>query len=157
MRSNIATMRALTANIHSLTRRLGVSALALWIGGFGCLFGCRMSASAAGGGEMQMPATSESRQAMGHGCCHAGKKDQHAASASLDVNTTLDAEASPCPFSTPAADSGRKVGIESVAAIPAQQARPPAPPAHVLFDPPVNRARPPDRGGTYLRCCVFLI
>src|SRR4051812_30587889 len=105
-------MRAQTANIHSLTRRLGVSALALWIGGFGCLFGCRMNASAAGGGEMQMPAAGESQHAMGHGCCHAAKKDHHAASATLDANMALDAEASPCPFSTPAVESARKVGIQ---------------------------------------------
>jgi hypothetical protein len=150
-------MHVLTANIHGLTRRLGVSALALWIGGFGCLFGCRMNASAANVGEMRMPAASVLQHAMGHGCCHAAKKDHRVVASSLDAGATADAEASPCPFSTPAADSGRKVGVKSVAAVPAQNSRPPVPTAQASFDPPINRARAPDRGGTYLRCCVFLI
>jgi hypothetical protein len=145
-------------NARSVTRRLGALALALWLGGFGCLLGCEPMASAAGVEHMaHAPDAAESHAAMNHGCCHHAKKDARAESTSVEANARADVGQSSCPFSTPATESSRKVGVKSAAATVAHGALPTVALASTSFDSPHGRARPPDRGGTYLRCCVFLI
>jgi hypothetical protein len=154
-------MRERKTDARGVARRLGTLALALWLGGFGCLLGCEPMASAAT--MMHTPhaqVASESHDAMNdamnHGCCHRAKKNV-SATASVESGAKTDVGQSPCPFNTSAVDASRKVGVKSVASMPASDALPQVARAFLSFDPPFSRARPPDRGGTYLRCCVFLI
>lgn len=151
-------MRKRDANSYGVIRRLSVVALALWLGGFGCLLGCDTHASAAvvAAAAPQESVAAASHDAMTHGCCHA-KKDHHVASSSVEPNVRTDAGLAQCPFNTPAVDSARRAAVQSPAAIPTQGWLSPAPTLHASFAPPDGRARAPDRGGTYLRCCVFLI
>jgi hypothetical protein len=156
-RTNISAMRKPDVNTHGLIRRLSVVALALWLGGFGCLFGCeRHSHVAVAAATAQMTTAPAAHDAMTHGCCHA-KKDHRVASSSAESNSETDAGLKQCPFNTPAVDSARRTAVQSPAAIPAQGRLAHAPILHASFAPPDGRARAPDRGGTYLRCCVFLI
>jgi hypothetical protein len=154
-------MRGLNTDARSVTRRLGALALALWLGGFGCLLGCEPMASAAtmthAAHTSNVHAASESHGAMNHGCCHRAKRGVGVATASVEPDVKTDVGQSSCPFSNPATDASRKVGVASVAATPARDALPTVNLASTSFAPPFGRARPPDRGGTYLRCCVFLI
>lgn len=145
-----------------LPRRLAVFGLALWIGGVGCLFGCEMTASAAGAHESQASAPKESSRAMGRGCCHAAKKKSGAAQTDTASNlsvrpNTLAGAISQCPFSNPAVDPARKVRVEDGQAVATVSPRALAPEVKTFaFSPPLKPLAP-DRGGTYLRCCVFLI
>jgi hypothetical protein len=149
-------MRTREANRYGVIRRLSVVALALWLGGFGCLFGCEQHSPAAHAAAPHATVAPASHEAMTRGCCHA-KKDQHAASSSVEPNMETDAGLKQCPFNTPAVDSARRAAVQSPAAIPAQGWLSHALVLHASFAPPDGRARAPDRGGTYLRCCVFLI
>jgi hypothetical protein len=156
VKTNISAMRKSDANTYSLIRRLSVVALALWLGGFGCLFGCEQHSPAALAAASHAIAVPASHDAMARGCCHA-KKDHRVASSSVEPNLETDAGLKQCPFNTPAVDSARKAAVQSSAAVPAQGWLAHAPTLHTSFAPPDGRARAPDRGGTYLRCCVFLI
>jgi hypothetical protein len=139
-----------------VTRRLGALALALWLGGFGCLLGCEPMASGATMRHVaHAQAMDESHGAMNHGCCHRAKRVV-GATASVESDTKTDVGSS-CPFSSPAIDASRKCGVKPAASTPMRNALPEVARASLSFDPSIVRARPPDRGGTYLRCCVFLI
>jgi hypothetical protein len=143
-------------DVRSVTRRLGALALALWLGGFGCLLGCEpMASGATMTRAAHAQAADESHGAMNHSCCHRVKK-VIGATASVESDTKTDVGSS-CPFSSPAVDSSRKVRVKSTASTPVRNALPEVARASLSFDPSFDRARPPDRGGTYLRCCVLLI
>jgi hypothetical protein len=142
---------------RSVTRRLGALALALWLGGFGCLLGCEPMASAATMTHAaHAQAADEPHGAMNHSCCHRAKKSA-GATTSVELGSKANAGQSSCPFSSPAINASRKVGVKSAASTPVRNALPEVARASLSFDPSIVRARPPDRGGTYLRCCVFLI
>lgn len=143
-----------------LPRRLAAFGLALWIGGVGCLFGCETMVSAAHGPHAS--AQKESAAAMHHGCCHAKKSGDAtsaaaASNSSVSPNTFASGEVSQCPFSNPALDPARKVRVEDGHAVASVSPHAFAPEVRTFaFSPPLKPLAP-DRGGTYLRCCVFLI
>ncbi|MCA1629686.1 MAG: hypothetical protein LC785_06340 [Acidobacteria bacterium] len=147
-----------------LPRRLAAFGLALWIGGVGCLFGCEMTVSAAGARDRHAAGQKESARATSHGCCHAAKKKKSGAAATVaasDISVRPAARAdgaiSQCPFSNPAIDPARKVRAEDTQALATVSPRALAPEVKTFaFNPPLKPLAP-DRGGTYLRCCVFLI
>lgn len=144
-------------DVRSATRRLSALALALWLGGFGCLLGC---APVASGATMthaaHAQAADESHGAMNHSCCHRTKKSAGAA-ASVELGSQADVGQSSCPFSSPAINASSKVGGKLTASTPVRNALPEVARTSSSFAPSIVHARPPDRGGTYLRCCVFLI
>jgi hypothetical protein len=144
-----------------LPRRLAAFGLALWIGGVGCLFGCEMTVSAAHAPHASAPV--ESPRAARRGCCHAAKKKSGAARAdaasnlSIRQGTLAGGVVSQCPFSNPAVDPARKDRVEDARAVAAVSPHALAPKVRTFaFSPPLKPLAP-DRGGTYLRCCVFLI
>lgn len=164
-----------------------VSILSLWIAGAGCMFGCQdmmaaasigTDASAVGPGEASL-ATVVSGDACAssssHDCC--AKKNAYAQSKTQNANTRvslklatqlLQSESlkpSPssggreCPLAlsravaiAKATDS--KQSVDSVATAPSAPVVADSPAQHIALSP---LARLPNRGHTYLRCCVFLI
>ena len=142
-------------------KRIAAFGLAVWLTGLGCLFGCEMNVSAAATNAHE-PAQAESCHAMAHDCCHAMKshesgKSDTAQTVSLVPWPGARGEMSPCPFANPAAESARKAhGVQAVADS-TPRAQPPASEARILPREFMGRVLVPDRGGTYLRCCVFLI
>ena len=141
-----------------LPRRLLALGLVAWFAGLGCALGCgAASASVARAGE---EAPAESCAAMstqaGHGCCHRAKKS---GGASANVGTPArDGGADMyCPLTRQTSDPARKIRTNDAPATANAPAR-----THHIEPGQVyvaNSARPlaHDRGGTYLRCCVFLI
>lgn len=164
-----------------------VSILSLWIAGAGCMFGCQnmmaatslgIDASAVESGEASL-ATIVSGDACAasssHDCC--AKKKAYAQTKAQNANTRVSLKLatqlsqseslkpSPssggreCPLALSRAVAIAKAtdGKQSVDSVAT------APTAPVVADSPAQRtalsplARLPNRGHTYLRCCVFLI
>ena len=151
-------MRVAPSKVSGMIRRLASLALAVWLGGAACLFGCEMSPSFANSDERALsnqtaPACSSSS---GHGCCH-----QTESEAEQSVAETIPVSSSRmacCPLSAQPAIAVSKTRVESAPALAlaAYQSLP-------KLDDGTYTARStgriliPDRGSTYLRCCVFLI
>jgi hypothetical protein len=159
-------------------------ALSLWIAGAGCMFGCQdMTAFAAtgngdGGHDQSLAAivSGDACAASGsHDCCakkraEAGAKTQNAnnrltlklatlVSQSESLNTGPSSGGRECPLALSRAIAITKRSDNKQSATPAVIAvTTPAVPApteqHAALSPP---SRLPNRGHTYLRCCVFLI
>ena len=144
-----------------LPRRLATFGLALWIGGVGCLFGCEMTVSAAGAHAPAASAPEVPSRAARHGCCHAkksaGTMSAAASHSSIRPNTVAGGAVSQCPFSNPATDPARKVRVEDAQAVSTVSPHSFAPVVKTVAPTPPVQPLAHDRGGTYLRCCVFLI
>lgn len=151
-------MSILRSQFVSVIRHLAVVALVLWLGGAGCLLGCEASVSAATGDESRASAEAAEScpSSAGHDCCHHAKDGGDAA----PFGTVMPSpgEMSCCPL---AGHSTVAAGKPAISDAPAAALG-----AHELL--PAQRGgtrvassegglRVPDRGGTYLRCCVFLI
>jgi hypothetical protein len=142
--------------------RAAALGLALWLTGVGCLFGCEMKVSAASDGGDGAQTQTVSMHAAAHGCCHAktansSRKSDPAHAASLNPSRHAGGEMRPCPFASPAAESAGKVRPVAAHAASAPRARAPESDASPILLSGAHRALVADRGGTYLRCCVFLI
>ena len=143
-----------------LLRRLVALGLVAWLAGLGCVLGCGAAAasSAAGGsaGVREEPAA-ESCAAMskGHGCCHRAK--ERGAAAAAEAPARHGDAAAHCPLSRQTSDPARKVrtGDAPPAAKAPAQTHDSEP--RQFYQSSAPRPRAHDRGGTYLRCCVFLI
>lgn len=139
-----------------LIHRLVSLALALWLGGVGCLIGCEMDATVASLDAHTSadiyPATAESDE----DCCYKVKPER------IGKGLTTPPEpgrAMMCsPFSgqsavavvkpRPSGESGIALAVnEPSFSVPAEAYEPQG----------FGRLRVPDRGSTHLRCCVFLI
>lgn len=141
-----------------MTRRLAALALVLWLGGLGCLFGCEFSGSASAESSVSsQSALSCSMSAKSH-CCHSqpARGAQEQTSAGLPPQSG--GEMSGCPLAGQSAVVTSKPRVADVAVLALASER-------FLTAPRVEtqdasfaaRQRVPDRGSTYLRCCVFLI
>jgi len=134
---------------------------ALWLGGLGCVLGCAPGVFAADGltavdetGASAIASHSE------HACCQAavgkGNEQPERKAASLEQHrlvTLLQC----CPLAGQAIDVTRK-SLVNAGAAPAFTTRVSSAPTTVLTIPSLRpQAQLPDRGSTYLRCCVFLI
>jgi hypothetical protein len=160
-----------------IVRLLLAPALGLWIAGVGCMFGCENMVAAAGqsgtkqaklaGHSLAIIATGDAcSPAKSHNCCAKSKsKSQHNARPTKTSNTTLiasDQSSSSEMMGCPLAVNATAVVTKSSSK---QVATPAALPNSTL--PGINLqeqnaslstpARLPNRGHTYLRCCVFLI
>lgn len=157
-----------------------VSILSLWIAGAGCMFGCQnmMAAQADHAASEQDLATIVSGDACAssgsHDCCAKKKAEARATQnannrVSLKLATQLSqaeslnprpsSEVRECPLAlsrsvttTKATDS--KQFTDSIATALNTPVTSDSPEQHTALSP---LARLPNRGHTYLRCCVFLI
>ena len=144
-----------------LPRRLLALGLVAWLAGLGCALGCGAASASAVGAGAGAESPAESCAAMpapgGHGCCHRAQKRG-------GEPITARTPARPggpnmrCPLARQTSDPARKVRTSddapATAKSPARTHRPEPGQFHEANAP---RPRAHDRGGTYLRCCVFLI
>ena len=138
-----------------LTRRLVASVLVLWLAGVGCIIGCEIKASAAHKEEAQAASEGEScsMSSGGHDCCQ-----KEGANGTTNVGTPKHAaHVSCCPLAVVSADPARKVSTKDVPVAVAGRGLLAVPDSRISTPLPSYRLRVPDRGGTHLRCCVFLI
>ncbi|MGH9903320.1 MAG: hypothetical protein ACRD68_16055 [Pyrinomonadaceae bacterium] len=140
-----------------IIRRLTALTLVLWLGGVACLIGCEIKVSAA---VPQTPDAAESCPAFGgHDCCPQSKGDRAERDAA-SVNTLPQGHNNPscCPLYGLPSDPARKISsADAPLALDGGGPSLPAPDAHKTSVRSAGTQRVPDRGGTYLRCCVFLI
>jgi hypothetical protein len=152
-------MRVAPLKVSGMIRRLASLALAVWLGGAACLLGCEISASAANSDDpaasnQTAPACSSSSS--GHGCCHQTESEaEQSVAGTIPVSSSRMAC---CPLSAQPAITVSKTRVENAPALALA-------PYQILpkLDDGTYTARStgriliPDRGSTYLRCCVFLI
>ena len=141
-----------------LLRRLLALGLVAWLAGLGCVLGCEAALSSAAGVEVREESRAESCAAMsttGHGCCHRAKK--RGDSATLETPSRNEGTAAHCPLSRQTSDPARRVRTNDAPATATVPARSHEPEPGQFYESSVPRPRAHDRGGTYLRCCVFLI
>jgi hypothetical protein len=166
----------LLSSIRVIRVSLGL-AVAFWMAGAGCLLGCEQMLNASAATAVASPASSTTIVASGsacasmhssHDCC--AKRGNHSTS-KISANRSAKAasekpesvEATPvsmmdCPLAVTATAALAKAGSDQVSvALPASSERTGfgnSPEQTSAFARPL---RPPNRGHTYLRFCVFLI
>lgn len=163
------------SRIGVVTPRLALLAFALWLAGAGHLICC---ASACGndsdGARVATHAFEPDAMNAAHSCCHARLHQKHyivGASSASDATSSGFGPASAlteprtshvapycCVSSGQTADRTarpRTASAPASAATRQRSSRDQVATAHVDSSSPVSRMS--DRGGTYLRCCVFLI
>ncbi|HLL75416.1 MAG TPA: hypothetical protein VK421_09120 [Pyrinomonadaceae bacterium] len=149
-----------------MLRRLTALGIVAWLAGAGCLLGCSAATASAHAHSQTHAAQDESHTAerpadscaamSGHDCCAGVEDSEGGASAGAENHGSR--TAMHCPLGgRHSSDPARKVRVQttSTASAPAAQLHAPA---SVYASPP--RAAGDlvrDRGGTHLRCCVFLI
>lgn len=160
-----------------IVRFVLATALSLWIAGAGCMFGCEtMFAAVAGGqgtsqtqhmGQGQVKASADScSSSKSHDCCAKNQtKEQSGTSRAVTPGRTLLAseKSSPggmmrCPFAVNGAAVVTKASSKQIA--PPVAPLPSFLPTESFRGQSISLShRPllPNRGHTYLRCCVFLI
>jgi hypothetical protein len=125
--------------------RLLSLAFSLWLGGVGCLAGCA-----------RMLLEADTAQSNSHACCHQARQKAES-DAPNSVSGSMNAM-SCCPL------AGQKCAFTSKQQIPEPTAVQTAQPPTIFQQASINdfvgsfrRIRVPDRDGTYLRHCSFLI
>ena len=139
-----------------LIHRLVSLALALWLGGMGCLIGCEMDAMSASLGASTSADSCPASAGSGEDCCHKAKPERIGKGV---TNPPEPGRAMTCsPFSGQSAVVVVKPRPSGEAGI-AQPVNEPssAMPAEAYEPQGFSRLRVPDRGSTHLCCCVFLI
>ena len=158
-------MKRLPLQILRLSLAISVS---LWMAGAGCLLGCSSETHAASTVSAESTETivaADSCTSPSHDCC--AKMKAHKASVAENPQTNLSesqvrAHESPmiesCPMAVNASAIVSKNRAEISKASVAQTIEAPLP-STVIATSSRNVERPslPNRGPTYLRCCVFLI
>jgi hypothetical protein len=140
-----------------ITRRLIAVGLVLWLGGAACVLGCEAGMSAATVDAPQASAPTESCPwGAGQDCCQ--RAEEESGKPSVGVTPSSFDAMMCCPL---AGHSTVAAGKSSVGDAPAAalsvRATLPTLREGTLVTSPARGLRFPDRGGTYLRCCVFLI
>ena len=132
---------------------LGALFLLLWSGGLNCLTGCAMALAVT-------DAPSHCSMTAGGDCCQSqtGEEDISSETTAVGPEFTSIQSLACCSLEAYSAEMSRKVRISDGALMtPASSQRDftleGGPPAKL----PDRWVRLPDRGGTHLRCCVFLI
>lgn len=154
-----AIMLETRAQRNAVMRRLCALALALWLGGVGCLLGCEMQASAAPFVEAHEFASSASSDSCpmnaAHDCCHRSHEEGMtiAFGATSESSQTMNC----CPLAGQSANIARKARFDIAPLALAENELLPQLTFNNATSMPFVRLRVPDRGSTYLRHCVFLI
>ena len=154
--------------------------LSLWVAGAGCLLGCEgmVAATVASAGPEKHSAHHSARKASivasGHACSSAGSHScctNNAREAKPEVKRTSQSDTAlvalggsssgmmkDCPLAVGKAAIAAKIRTKEVAAAPVlPHSTLPAENVLERTSPLSDTARLPNRGHTYLRCCVFLI
>jgi hypothetical protein len=134
-------------------RRLAVVLIALWWGGLNCLTGCLFAPSATATGVSHCAMSTEGD------CCllQAGSKDSPAGATIASPSTALQPLAC-CSLEAISAEIKRNVrALDGTALTPVLNWRQDTPAREIRTALPDRWARLPDRGGSYLLHCVFLI
>lgn len=148
-------MRETHSKPGPLLRRLVALGLVAWLAGLGCVLGCGAASASAAGVREEPAAESCAAMSEGHGCCH--RAQQRDGTATAEAPARHGDTAAHCPLSRQTSDPARKVrtGDEAPAAKAPAQTHDSEP--RQFYQSSAPRPRAHDRGGTYLRCCVFLI
>jgi len=149
-------MRSQFLHHSETTRRLVALTLVLWLGGAGCVVGCEMMPRVFASDATSVSESSASCPASsGPDCCH----QQNSNRVVTSFGTAPQTPRAPacCPLAGQAAEAPHKIRFD-------------AKPLVVVVDRllassitaenaawTTAQTRVPDRGSTYLRCCVFLI
>ncbi|MGH9942010.1 MAG: hypothetical protein ACRD9R_06590 [Pyrinomonadaceae bacterium] len=158
--------------VRGIARRFVAAALALWVAGVGCLLGCEARAlHEASAATLEVAAAGQSDQTEtcaafgGRDCCHKAQGEQPSGDSSADRDAFAFDLPLPtseglmcCPLSPQPSDPARKLSFNQAPL--ASDASDASPTFHAgNFLRQIQKAAPlvPDRGSTYLRCCVFLI
>jgi len=149
-------MTVLSLQMGHTIRRFVAVTLVVWLIGFGCLVGCELNVSAVPAVGMQADgAESCPMNANGHDCCQqATENGDELSFGTLPLST---GKMACCPLLDEVADPAKKIRIV--------HARPAAIMSEVFVAPEARAVRlfsrvsvrVPDRGGTFLRVCVFRI
>ncbi len=148
-------------------------AVALWMAGAGCLLGCDNMVSAAASSDVVSPENGSAHVGNGeeapasmqshHSCAkHGAHSARKAAAKSMLVPAQASIPATAammdCPLAVNAAAALSKAGSDQAnVALPAAAGRTLFSDSLALVSAFVRPLRLPNRGHTYLRCCVFLI
>ena len=142
-----------------MIRRLITITLILWLGGLGCLLGCKMGAQAASAPSAQQATVQDDSacplSAMGDDCCSQQESVDNN-SASLSNQPAGAYTIMCCPLARQAAASAYKAQVISAPALIAANLFSTKPRGNT-FARATNQMRALDRGGTYMRCCALLI
>ena len=158
MNARLSTVRGRTI------RRLLAVTLGLWLGGVGCLIGCETNASAAPAADTLVSSlvateSCSTSARSGHDCCHqktlAGRHESGKASSAGAVSHPSFPTC--CPLAGQKANAARKSNLVDAAPTVHGFATVTTHQIITTQRPPSAARRVPDRGSTYLRCCVFLI
>lgn len=128
--------------------------LVLWLGGLSCALGCTQSAAAVGADEVT------ARINAAHACCHRaqGKSRDDATTGGSDRARSSSHDAACCLVTEQEGEQARgwHGDVQAGTALTASAILP-VPDAANGFSPVRGEPYLPDRSGTYLRCCAFLI
>jgi hypothetical protein len=154
-------MHVSPSKVSGMIRRLASFTLAIWLGGAACLFGCEISASAANNDERvassnQAAPACSSASSSEHGCCH--QTESEAEQSLEEPIPSSSSRMACCPLSAQPAITVSKTRVENAAALTLTPYRLlPKLDDRTYTACSTGRILIPDRGSTYLRCCVFLI
>lgn len=149
-------MFASPSTIGTMTRRCAAFVFVLWLAGVGCFVGCEMNVAAAPKHESLTKSQTESCPAFsGHDCCQKTEVSNDAASITIPPKKTENISC--CPLTGLSADPARRVSTSDAPFAVVQSTSLVAPDTRISTQLPTSRLKVPDRGSTYLRCCVFLI
>jgi len=155
-------MRWQTTQSGRTLQRLLAVALVLWLAGIGCFFGCEFRVSAAAVVEPSAVEEGETCATLagGHDCCAEKRQALKERGGHLSLKTSLPpapGQSACCAFVPQPSDPARKIKLEETPATLAPATVLPALSVKNLSAENLPILRVPDRGSTYLRCCVFLI
>ena len=146
-------MRFFTSINRKTVHRLAAIMIVLWWGGLNCLAGCIAA-------PVDVAAPSHCSMSAEGDCClseASGNKDEPPGAYIGSPSTSLQPLAC-CSLEAYSADERRDVRAKDGAAVtPAPSRLSYAPTHEAPVQLPDRWVRLPDRGGTYLICCVFLI
>lgn len=153
-------MRLPLFSITIMTRRLAALALVGWLGGLGCVLGCEFTPSVRASDESSA-ANQEARScltAAKGNCCHSQQAKSNSKQLNARTAPQTVGEMSCCPIAGQSAvviSKPRRADAPVLA--PTSITFPVAPRVERRDASFAARQHVPDRGSTYLRCCVFLI
>ena len=166
-------MPAARTRTADVLRRLTALSLFAWLAGLGCVLGCAAGTGAPGTAHAsRAPQTDHAKTAASHsnargescaamrkhGCCSGVEGDGADGRASAGAEERGAGAAGHCPLSgRHASDPARKLSVDGAPTASTSATQSPAPGTSFVRPPRAAGVRVYDRGGTYLRCCVFLI
>lgn len=152
----MSLMRSPMPHGSLLIYRLASLALALWLGGMGCLIGCEMDAMAASLDPYTSVDGYPTSAGSGEDRCQQVKPERIGKGVTTHPEPGRATTCSPFSGQSAVAEVKPRPSGEAGIALPVNEPSF-AGPAEAHEPQGFSRLRVPDRGSTRLRCCVFLI